>query len=422
MRKFNISGRIILKKHYYVELTQQIEMLMQLIDDETYFVINRPRQFGKTTLLSFLATHLLESDRFLPLLVSFEGYGGKPDIELEVFYEAFLEKAMLFLESEGVAFDWQPIPFEKGLSTFHFQKNIRQYYHQHTHETGQVFDERVIARVHHVTNGHPWLVSMLAKSLVEEIVPDREQKIVPEHAEEAIQILANSRNMNFESLFKNARHPDIFPIVVGLLMGSYFRYNMLDDDIYLGVKYGIFAKGNHHLMIANAIYAQVLYQHFEKQLKAFDLNSLMERNNFEDVDGRLNFSTVLEKFQIFMKAKGASVVKHPEFREATAQLLFLSYLDLLVNDKGWTFKEVHSGEGRIDVLCTYGRQKEVVELKLWYGARKYEDGLEQLAKYLDSENLNHGYLLVFDRRDSGKKVFATSEHVVAGKRILAWVV
>jgi hypothetical protein len=122
-----------------------------------------------------------------------------------------------------------------------------------------------------------------------------------------------------------------------------------------------------------------------------------------------------------MKAKGTTVSKHHSFREATAQLLLLSYLDLLVNDKGWTFKEPQSGEGRIDVVCCYGRQKEVVELKLWYGARRYAAGLTQLARYLDREGLDHGYLFVFDRRENVQRDYIFSEHTVAGKKILAWV-
>jgi hypothetical protein len=123
-----------------------------------------------------------------------------------------------------------------------------------------------------------------------------------------------------------------------------------------------------------------------------------------------------------MKAKGAAVKKNRSFKEATGQLLLLSYLDLLVNGKGWTFKEVQSGEGRIDVMCCYGQQKEIVELKLWYGERKYEEGLEQLAKYLESESLDHGWLIVFDRRKNKRRRYAASRHKVAGKKIQAWVV
>jgi hypothetical protein len=152
------------------------------------------------------------------------------------------------------------------------------------------------------------------------------------------------------------------------------------------------------------------------------LGNIIAANRFEKNNGNLNFERVLEKFQAFMKSKGTQVTKQREFKEATGQLLLLSYLDAIVNGKGWTFKEVQSGEGRVDVLCCYKNQKAVVEVKIWYGERRYGGALAQLAKYLKSENLDRGYLVVFDRRENVPKAYSFKEHQVAGKKIQAWVV
>ncbi len=509
LRKFNITGSIIPEEHYYVDLAPRIRRLLALVEERAYFIINRPRQFGKTTLLNFFAQHLRETGEYAPALISFAHFVQRPDItETEFYTEAsrfigaelnlflgFPAEPATTIKSRLDFFDWlaeicqnrklillideidavpetvvigflaglremylqrsrKPAPHAVGLAGVHDIKNlktkyrdktqalgstspfniavdyelppfslenIRQYYLQHTNATGQEFDEKVLTRIHHVTSGHPWLVSVLAKTLVETIVPDRQKKIAPDHAEAALQKLIASRNANFDSLFHNAQKPNLFPIVRNLLIGRRYRFNIQDDDIDLGVRYGLFAEKDQRLAIANLIYAQVLYQHFERELKNLIVEELVEGHRFEDESGRLDFSRVLEKFQAFMKTKGGALVKHPSFKEAMAQLLFFSYLDLLVNGKGWTFKEVQSGEGRIDVVCCYGRQKEVIELKLWYGERKYEEGMEQLAKYLDSESLEHGYLLVFDRRKTKRKRYAVREHKIAGKKIQAWI-
>ena len=58
---------------------------------------------------------------------------------------------------------------------------------------------------------------------------------------------------------------------------------------------------------------------------------------------------------------------------------------------------------------------------MWYGAQRYDQGLEQLIRYLENESLDHGYLVVFDRREAAKE-YAFSEHLVDEKKILAWVV
>ena len=511
-REFNVTGSIIPEEHYYVDLTPALNKLTELVEKKKYFVINRPRQFGKTTTLNFLAQHLSATGQYAPALISFEDFTQRPDItEAEFYSELTLiirEELNLSIddatETAGMIgirrrfFDWlrelcqsrelvllideiDAVPeivvigFLAGLRKMYLQRsrrpafptphavllagvhdiknlkaryrdetetigsaspfniaidyelsvfsreNVGQYYLQHTAATGQGFEETVISRVHEVTGGHPWLVSVLAKLLVEKIVPNRKQRIRLEHAERAIQELLAMRNSNFASLFKNARNPKLFPIVMDLLEGKHRRYNILSDSIDLGVKYGIFAAKDRQLILANPIYAQALYHHFEDALEEFNVGDLAVDNQAQAANGRLDFRRLLDKFQAFMKAKGGDVSKHRDFRESTGQLLLLSYLDLLVNGKGWTFKEPRSGDGRIDVVCCYGRQKEIVELKLWYGARRYQAGLAQLARYLDREGLDHGYLFVFDRRENVKREYNFSEHSVAGKKIQAWV-
>jgi hypothetical protein len=510
-REFNIVGSIIPEEHYYVDPAPTLKKLMALVEKKRYFVINRPRQFGKTTTLNFLAQRLLTAGKYAPALISFAHFVQRPNITEAEFYSetsqfigeelsssgdgspetaatigsrrAFFNwlreicqsrKLVLLIDEIDAAPETLVIGFLADLREMYLQrsrrrrpaphavclagvhdiknlkaryrdetqtigsaspfniaidyelsafslKNIRQYYLQHTAATRQEFDDKVFTRVHEVTNGHPWLVSVLAKLLVENLVPNRKQRIRLDHAEGAIQELLATPNPNFDSLFKNARQPNLFPIVLDLLEGKHRRYSIQNDAVRLGVKYGIFSAKDRELILANPIYAQVLYENFEKELEEFDVSGLVAANRVQDASGRLDFRQVLDKFQAFKKAKGAKVSKHRSFREATGQLLLLSYLDLLVNGKGWTFKEPQSGEGRIDVVCCYGRQKEVVELKLWYGARRYAAGLSQLAKYLDREGLDRGYLFVFDRRENVQRDYIFSEHTVAGKKILAWV-
>jgi hypothetical protein len=86
MREFNITGKIIPAKHYFVDLTPQIDKLMVLADKGSYFVINRPRQFGKTTILDFLARRLLASGNYAPALISFESFTQRADISEPEFY------------------------------------------------------------------------------------------------------------------------------------------------------------------------------------------------------------------------------------------------------------------------------------------------------------------------------------------------
>ncbi len=73
-KKFNDTGLCIPDKHYMVDTTPQLKECIELIEEGKYFVINRPRQYGKTTTINLLEkTPLLED--YMILRMSFEGVG-----------------------------------------------------------------------------------------------------------------------------------------------------------------------------------------------------------------------------------------------------------------------------------------------------------------------------------------------------------
>ena len=73
MKRFNTTGLCNPKKHYMVDISDKLEKIKVLIENEEYFVINRPRQYGKTTTLTALEKSL--SGEYLVISISFEGIG-----------------------------------------------------------------------------------------------------------------------------------------------------------------------------------------------------------------------------------------------------------------------------------------------------------------------------------------------------------
>ena len=57
-KRFNIAGTCFPNKHYMVDLTERLNEIKVLIDNGDYFVINRARQYGKTTTLRALKEYL----------------------------------------------------------------------------------------------------------------------------------------------------------------------------------------------------------------------------------------------------------------------------------------------------------------------------------------------------------------------------
>jgi len=72
-KKFNVTGLIIPKKHFFAPIDDKIEQIFEMIENGDYFVINKPRQFGKTTTLMFLENYLNKTEGYLCISISFEG-------------------------------------------------------------------------------------------------------------------------------------------------------------------------------------------------------------------------------------------------------------------------------------------------------------------------------------------------------------
>jgi len=88
-RRFNVTGSCNSQRHFMVDISAKFASVRDLIDRGEYFAINRPRQFGKTTMLFQLLRRL--SDEYLVLSLSFEGIGDAPFESEESFVDAFLE-------------------------------------------------------------------------------------------------------------------------------------------------------------------------------------------------------------------------------------------------------------------------------------------------------------------------------------------
>ncbi|WP_297417873.1 AAA-like domain-containing protein [Clostridium sp.] len=100
-KRFNITGPCISKKHYMVNIDNKIKKVQNLIDRGDYFVINRPRQYGKTTLLSQITKVFKE--KYLAIRMSFEGIGDSVFENEEAFSNAFLtliQESLQFIDLE----------------------------------------------------------------------------------------------------------------------------------------------------------------------------------------------------------------------------------------------------------------------------------------------------------------------------------
>jgi len=112
-QKFNDTGLCIPKRHYMADTSSKISQILELIDNGEYFTINRPRQSGKTTILSLIARKLNLRNDYVALNISFEDI----DADTYRYQERFI---FTFLEILGKEFEYLRLPEQ-----FHFLEQQR---------------------------------------------------------------------------------------------------------------------------------------------------------------------------------------------------------------------------------------------------------------------------------------------------------
>lgn len=89
-RYFNTEGSCNPKEHYMVKLDNRLERIKRLlVERKKYFVINRGRQYGKTTTLRALEKYLM--DEYIVLSLDFQQLGTKDFADEATFSNAFAD-------------------------------------------------------------------------------------------------------------------------------------------------------------------------------------------------------------------------------------------------------------------------------------------------------------------------------------------
>ncbi len=159
------------------------------------------------------------------------------------------------------------------------------------------------------------------------------------------------------------------------------------------------------------------------------------REPYVGEDGSLLFDRLLDGFADFWRLHAEHFLHRQPYSEATAQLIFMAYLQRVVNGGSPAGvasidREYAVGSGRIDLCVRWplagGKvQQFAVELKVWRDreADPLTEGLDQLAGYLERLALDRGTLMLFDRRTGAPPLpdrVERSETAHRGRHVVVW--
>jgi len=102
-RSFNITGMCVPDTDYMIDISGRVEKVKKMVDQGNYFAINRPRQYGKTTLIDALSCRL--SAEYVCALISFEGLGDESFENAEKFCNLLMSKIRAALKDSAASYD-----------------------------------------------------------------------------------------------------------------------------------------------------------------------------------------------------------------------------------------------------------------------------------------------------------------------------
>lgn len=304
-----------------------------------------------------------------------------------------------------------PSPFNVAVDSLRIgdftAEEVVDLYAQHTADTRQEFTAEAAGRAYDYSQGQPWLVNAIAREIVDPEKMAVTESVTADHVDTAKERLIRQRAFHLDSLADKLREPRVRHFVEPLLAGTGIgRSETWDNDLQYVRDLGLIARDD-PIRVANPVYREVIARSLTASVQS---QVTLSPQSFLLADGRIDFQMLLDEFADWWVANGEFMTRAEVYHEAAAQLIFMGFLQRIVNGGGFVDREYGVGSGRTDILVRkpYGdrqMQQEALELKAWaQGTEPLAQGLKQLDRYLDRLRLDTGTLIIFDRRKNAPDI------------------
>ena len=289
----------------------------------------------------------------------------------------------------------------ESLTISNFSKlQIAGLLQQYTDEGGQIFDNEVVDLIYLLTGGQPWLVNALAREITDKILEgDTSKPVTIEIVNQAKENLIIRRDTHLDSLIDKLMDARIRPIVDAVISGADVAFNNFNDNLQYALDLGIIKKTVNGIMISNEIYKEIIPRVLNLSFMA-NINAKVSPQWFIKPNGHLDMDSLLREFQDFYREHSESWLDGFSYHESGKQLLLMAFLQRIVNGGGSIAREMAVGRGRTDLVIEFNGDTFVLELKIKRSNTNMERTYKQLFHYLDQLNVLHGYLVMFELKNS----------------------
>ena len=110
----------------------------------------------------------------------------------------------------------------------------------------------------------------------------------------------------------------------------------------------------------------------------------------------IDMTGLLKAFQEFWRDNSEAWTERFDYKEIAPHLILMGFLQRVVNGGAKVVREFATGSRRVDICVHYAGQRYPLELIARARSKAREEGLVQLAKYMDTLGAKEGWLLLFD--------------------------
>jgi hypothetical protein len=284
------------------------------------------------------------------------------------------------------------------------EQEVTELLQQHTRETGQAFEKKVVKKIFDITAGQPGLVNGFACQLVTRW-PDRTKIGYKHYLEVEHWYLNVAIDKNFANILNKAR--DFRPFLERLL----YTEDQISFDIdrepvkILHINGIIREDKNKMIEFWVPFYKKRLYKAFYPYTngeKAEISAGVLAREYFLP-DGQLNLDKLVAEYKTYIKRRGFGVFREKDkdgtfisIKEASLFYSFETWLAaFLVQVEGHSYPEAQAGLGRSDLIVNIRGEEWLFECKKYAGELQFVRGYGQLAYYARSIGQKRAVYVVF---------------------------
>ena len=308
---------------------------------------------------------------------------------------------------------------ELKISYFTFAE-VNLLIEQHQVESGQKFEEPVIKAIYDNTKGQPGLVCALAAHLVENV---KNRTITMDDFLVTLNDFLKSKyDNNILNIVRKAKEKKAFMCRL-LFDEEPIEFSIHTEDIAYLQANGVIENIDNHVGILVPLYSKCIITAFRPTINGESKHYELDTNNtFKDYlkgDG-LNIHAILNKYQQYVRRRGFKAFDTEKLKEGAWHYSLDGFINFFIEAlEGQTFIEVPSGAGRTDILIIYNNHRYLIETKIFSESTRFKRGKGQLAEYLNSENLNEGYYVVFSNQHTN---MLHEKEQIKGKQIYTYII